>query len=550
MKEIPKHFTLKDEGPHHYTIHDSRDGKTFPIAKHALDLSMHGTLSKIQKFDEGTTDVEPKDFTPGTDYSKESLPGDVNSSTNTYQSAFDPGAGDTSIDVALRPENWNRSQADISSEMSANQPTNSTPVADASLPTQSTAPDSGPVQSDLPPRGTNTQETKATAPIPGSADSTLQQQAKAQEASNAIIQKAMSDFQENKTDLDKDWASLHDAVLNNDIDPNRWMNRNGAWGKLSSGLGIILGGIGAGLQHSNVNQALQFINQQISNDIDAQKANLGKTQSLLSMNRQRYHDDSTAIQVTANQQAALVAGQLNAMALKDPNTAAQKRATAQLLANQVSQSNLGIARQQALMKMMGAAGQAPGSEEGFQSTLNAAQFMDPEWHKDLQSKYVPSVGVASVPLSDDDRKQLTNFTDIQRFSKEAADFRQNVSGSAGNWTPAVKKQGEQIQGNLIDSLSQLKNSNRPESKEIYDRYASELGNINSTDFMGGNAASLKQLQSDVATRFNTLAQQKGLRPFAGSQPPQLTPQQQELYKWAKANPQDNRSAVVLKKLGV
>jgi hypothetical protein len=62
--------------------------------------------------------------------------------------------------------------------------------------------------------------------------------------------------------------------------------------KAMAGIGMILSGIGAGLTHGP-NLAAQFITKQIDQDIDAQKANLGKKENLLGYFFKKYGTSRT-----------------------------------------------------------------------------------------------------------------------------------------------------------------------------------------------------------------------------------------------------------------
>lgn len=88
-----------------------------------------------------------------------------------------------------------------------------------------------------------------------------------------------------------------DDVVNGHIDPNRYMNSQSTGQKILTTIGLILGGIGAGTT-GQANPALARLNKLIDNDIAAQQAELGKKQSLLNANYQKYGSMNNAIQMT------------------------------------------------------------------------------------------------------------------------------------------------------------------------------------------------------------------------------------------------------------
>lgn len=73
---------------------------------------------------------------------------------------------------------------------------------------------------------------------------------------------------------------VFDQIQAGRIDPNRLWNSQSTAGKVVSSISIILGGIGAGLTRGP-NYALQVIDKATDQDIEAQKAELGKKENLL-----------------------------------------------------------------------------------------------------------------------------------------------------------------------------------------------------------------------------------------------------------------------------
>lgn len=105
-------------------------------------------------------------------------------------------------------------------------------------------------------------------------------------------------------ELHKENADLEQKVMNGKIDPNRMFNNMSTGSKLSAGIGIILGGIGQGLIGGQ-NEALKVINNAIDKDIDAQKQDIEKTQSLYKMNFEKLKDEKLAKDATKIQYMTL-----------------------------------------------------------------------------------------------------------------------------------------------------------------------------------------------------------------------------------------------------
>lgn len=107
------------------------------------------------------------------------------------------------------------------------------------------------------------------------------------------FQKQMEDLQidhQNQTlqvasDLEaavKDYGDGH-------IDPNHFWKDKGIVGKASTMIGLILGGISAGVT-GGPNPAMAMLNKLIDNDIEAQKADLGKKQNVIAALQHQYNN--------------------------------------------------------------------------------------------------------------------------------------------------------------------------------------------------------------------------------------------------------------------
>jgi hypothetical protein len=152
---------------------------------------------------------------------------------------------------------------------------------------------------------------------------------------NQQLQQTQEHFQKNYQDIEGQIQKYSDEVANGKINPNKVWQDSSTGGKISAAIGLVLGGMGAGLT-GGPNQALQVIQKAVDRDIDAQKANLGKSQSLLSMNMQRYQNLHAAEAATRATMGAAVQGQIAQMSAKAQSPIAA--ANAQLAQAQVSQA--------------------------------------------------------------------------------------------------------------------------------------------------------------------------------------------------------------------
>lgn len=137
------------------------------------------------------------------------------------------------------------------------------------------------------------------------------QAAELQDASNQRQQQLFNEAQERYKAVTANQEGLANDIANGKIDASRWWDSRSTGQKVSATIGMILGGIGAGMT-GGPNQALDIIQNSISRDIDAQKANLGKKQSLLSAYVQQGHDIQDAMKLAAAHELAAVEGQMRA----------------------------------------------------------------------------------------------------------------------------------------------------------------------------------------------------------------------------------------------
>lgn len=107
--------------------------------------------------------------------------------------------------------------------------------------------------------------------------------------------------------------ALQADVAAGKIDPQRWWNDQSVGGnlgrKVTASIALILGGLGQAFG-GGPNQALAHINTMIERDIDAQKANLGKKQGLLSAYVQQGHDLQSAKRLAMADAAGMYAAEL------------------------------------------------------------------------------------------------------------------------------------------------------------------------------------------------------------------------------------------------
>lgn len=130
--------------------------------------------------------------------------------------------------------------------------------------------------------------------------------------------------QDSQQQLMNENAQLSKDVANGHIDPNHFVNNQSTAGKISTTLGILFSGLGAGAHGTNM--AVNILQDHINKDIDAQKADLGNKQNLLTQNFHRLGNLQAATAATQAQNYAMLQGQIMKQAYQDGSAGALAQA--------------------------------------------------------------------------------------------------------------------------------------------------------------------------------------------------------------------------------
>lgn len=181
-----------------------------------------------------------------------------------------------------------------------------------------------------------------------------QAESKLGKAQASALEKGMNEYQDfwntaqaHLQDLDKERQAVIQDIQTNQINPNRYFESMNTGQKISNAIGLLLGGIGGGLLHQE-NPVMKFINAQVDRDIEAQKTNLGKKNTLLEANLRQYGNMQNAINATRLHYLAMTEGMMQKAAAqsKDPLALARfTQAKASIDAQQIP-----LQRQSALLQ--------------------------------------------------------------------------------------------------------------------------------------------------------------------------------------------------------
>lgn len=178
---------------------------------------------------------------------------------------------------------------------------------------------------------------------------------------NQVVQQQqnLQDFQSHYNQLDSERNAFQQDIQNQHIDAQHYLSSMGTGQKISTAIGLILGGMGGGLTGQE-NPALKFLQSQIDRDIESQKNELGKKENLLSANMRQFGNLKEATQMTQVMQSDIVKNQLAQAAAKSQDPIV--RARAQQAIGQIDMQNAAVLSQIAMRKSLSESAQDPSTK--------------------------------------------------------------------------------------------------------------------------------------------------------------------------------------------
>lgn len=120
--------------------------------------------------------------------------------------------------------------------------------------------------------------------------------------------------------------NMIDDMKKGHIDPKAYVNSLSGGQKAMTAIGLILGGMGGGLDRSGQNPALELLNKQIDRDISAQIQNRDNKNTIFSAMEKQYGNKKDALNMTHAFYLAKLQNDINTAAAKSGSQIAQARA--------------------------------------------------------------------------------------------------------------------------------------------------------------------------------------------------------------------------------
>lgn len=287
------------------------DGHEIKIAKSGLSPKMKNMLGSIpmHSYAYGTPDEPIGNTTPGPDglvYGKDYT-------TETPQSQIDQMLADKTNQMpqqengrapaGMMGDLWNKissvnpaKEGEYISQVAKEQPQVSPSVVSAPNQTPSQTFSNPPLMSSAPTRAVANQMPDLVSGY-NSAFNQGEKGIREEMGAKQDLARQQSDIYGRNAQSEQDqlnnWHKTHNDMMNsisthvkeledpkNKVDPNRYFGSMSTSGKIATGIGLLLGGIGAGLTGKN-NLASDYIDNQIKNDIEAQKENINNKHTIL-----------------------------------------------------------------------------------------------------------------------------------------------------------------------------------------------------------------------------------------------------------------------------
>lgn len=253
-----------------------------------------------------------------------------------------------------------------------------------------------------------------------------QAEAKALQASQDMLQHVQNTGQQKMEQVRGEMNAVVEDIKNSHIDPNHYLGSQDTIPRIATGIGLLLSGLGSGLT-GKPNMAMEFLDKSIQRDIDAQRANLGKKENLVSAYQRQYGDIKDATQMAMATQGKLLEDQLlqAASTAKDPIAKARALQAAGEVHQKYANIPMQVAKNQALIQLTSGAAGSP--QRGAQ-LLNVLRVSDPEAAKEIQKHAIPdgkggvefAMSVPEVTPADRDKFAAHNLLDANAKDLMAA----------------------------------------------------------------------------------------------------------------------------------
>lgn len=282
----------------------------------------------------------------------------------------------------------------------------------------------------------------------------------AQEKSiNAAAQAEMNlqkEFHETYQALEDDRKARMEALDRAKINPNKYWEERSIPGKVSSIIGMILGGLGGGLLHQE-NPALKLFQAQVDNSLKAQQANLGKQENLLAANMKQFGNLHDAMNITRMQLHDKLAMDLQKAAAHAQDPMAKARLLQE--AGKLMQANAPIAQQLAMKKTL-----LSGAARGVVNPAMAISAVYPKEHQEPALKELKEAQMG-IKARDNVLSAFDQIAKLNTMGSRLGNPVQSASQIDALWQPLVAQLSKETAGRFTEQDAQMLDKLKPMLKD-------------------------------------------------------------------------------------
>jgi hypothetical protein len=285
---------------------------------------------------------------------------------------------------------------------------------------------------------------------------------------------------------------IADEYMNEKIDPMAAWNDRSVPSKISTAIGLILGGIGGGLTRQE-NPAMKFLQYQIDKAVEGQKLRLGRYPTLLQNNLNVMNNSRMAYESTRAQLTEIVTRELEKAANMYGDDLAKAKAMQAI--GQLKQSTM--AGPFLTSAIMGTARDPKMSESQLDTLISQSRAFAPELSKELMGLRVPGFGIADKQMPLESVERLSNGKLFLNLADELFKLRdQNGWTSALGIPTDAKPKIESKAEALLGYLSKAHGSQLNEGDKVW--LKEQMGKpIGLFDNWWYNQEKLKAIMHDV-----------------------------------------------------
>lgn len=335
-----------------------------------------------------------------------------------------------------------------------------------------------------------------------------QEQAQILERQIQAKQKAADTFAQQFKSLDDERKAHIMDIQEGHIDPNKYWtgdkNGNGSHSRIMAGIGMLIAGFNP---TSNPNAAVQFLQHQMDQNLEAQKANLSSKQNLLAANLRQFGNLKDATEMTRIMQNDVVMNELQKASAKAAAPQAQAELQKAMGAFQTDsmQRAMTLSMRHAMMNLNS---QGAPAEESIDAMINMMRMTNPAMAKEMEQRRVPGFGLATVPVPETVRQNIISHQNVDRAMKEVLNFAQKHSGSLD---PKIRAQGAAMMNQLQSQIRVAENQGVYKESEAH--FMKETMGDNPAHFFAKyqTVPKIKELQHQKHAELGQLLQGYGLK---------------------------------------